>query len=130
VERPQARQAAILERAIDKQPEASRILIAQFTGTVRHHAKRRRLTADVETAAVAELRELASGRSDLLADVAGVMEGFAEGELDEPLARQAAQMCRLAGADEPLIPQWIAEGKRRSEIARMPPYSGPPYGYE
>jgi hypothetical protein len=33
---------------------------------------------------VAGLRELAAGRAGLLAEVAGSLEGFAEGELDEP----------------------------------------------
>ena len=54
-----------------------------------------------------ELRELTGGRADLLAEAAGIFEGASEGELDEPLAMQAAQLCRLAGADETLIPQWI-----------------------
>ena len=31
-------------------------------------------------------RELAAGRAGLLAEVAGILEGFAEGELDEPHA--------------------------------------------
>jgi hypothetical protein len=56
--------------------------------------------------------------------VAGLLEGFAEGELDEPLARQAARLCRLAGADETAIPGWTAEGRRRRTAARMPPMSG------
>ena len=42
--------------------------------------------SDEEAAAVAELRELAGGRADLLAEVAGILEGASEGELDEPLA--------------------------------------------
>ena len=71
-----------------------------------------------------ELRELAAGRTDLLAEVAGIFEGTSEGEPDEPLARQAAQLCRLAGADETLIPAWVAEGKRRAEAARKPPHGG------
>jgi hypothetical protein len=50
-------------------------------------------------AAVRELREIAAGRADLLAEVAGIFEGTSEGELDEPLARQAAQLCRDDGAD-------------------------------
>ena len=61
---------------------------------------------DEQDAAVTELRELAGGRADLLAQVAGIFEGASEGELDEPLTRQAAQLCCLAGADETLIPQW------------------------
>ena len=44
---------------------------------------------------MAALRELAGGRADLLAEVAGILEGHprgaSEGELDEPLARQAAE---------------------------------------
>jgi hypothetical protein len=65
---------------------------------------------------VTELRELAGGRADLLAEVAGIFEGASEGELDELLTRQAAHLCRLAGADETLIPQWIAEGRRREGL--------------
>ncbi len=32
----------------------------------------------------------------------------------------------LAGADEATIPQWVAEGRRRAEAARMPPHGGRP----
>ena len=73
---------------------------------------------------MAELRELARGRADLLAEVAGVLEGTSEGELDEPLCRQAAMLCRKAGADPEAIPGWIEEGRRRRQAARMPPPSG------
>ena len=45
---------------------------------------------------MAALRELADGRADLLAEVAGVLEGAREGEPDEPLARQAAMLARKA----------------------------------
>ena len=54
-----------------------------------------------------ELRELADGRADLLAEVTGIFEGASDGELDEPLARQAAQLCRAG-------------------VARMRPHSGQP----
>jgi hypothetical protein len=63
---------------------------------------------------VTGLRELAGGRADLLAEFAGIFEGASDGELDEPLARQAAHLCRLPGADETLIPHWIGEGRRRA----------------
>jgi hypothetical protein len=95
---------------IDPLPQADRILIAQLTGEARHHAKWRDLTAGEEAAALAELRELADGRADLLAEVAGVLEGAREGELDEALARQAAMLCRKAGADLEAIPAWAKEG--------------------
>jgi hypothetical protein len=61
------------------------------------------LTEEEEAAAVNELRALAGGRADLLAQVAGIFEGTSEGELDEPFARSAARLCRLAGAEETLI---------------------------
>ena len=47
---------------------------------------------------MAALREFAGDRADLLAKVAGILEGASEGELDEPLARQAAGLCCAAGA--------------------------------
>ena len=83
-------------------PQADRILVAQLTGEARHHARWRDLTATEHAAAMRELRKLASGRADLLAEVAGIFEGTSEGDLGEPLARQAAQLCRDAGADPTL----------------------------
>jgi hypothetical protein len=100
------------------------MLVAEITGEARHHAKWRALTADEEAAAVAELRALAGGRADLLAEVAGIFEGTSEGELDEPLAQCAAQLCREAGADLDAIPAWIEEGRRRRTRADLPPFSG------
>ena len=71
------------------------------------------------------LAELAGGRADLLAEVAGIFEGTGEGELDEALTRQAAALCRLAGADPEAIPAWVEEeGGRRRAAARIPPMSG------
>ncbi len=119
---------AMLELVIDKRPQADRILVAELFGEARHHAKWRDLTAAEEGAAVAGLRELAGGRADLLAEVAGLLEGAREGEPDEPLARQAAGLCRKAGADLEAIPAWIAEGRRRRAAARQPPFSGGLHG--
>jgi hypothetical protein len=103
------------------QPAADRILVAQLTGEARHHARWRELTAAEHAAAVAALRELAAGRADLLAEVAGILEGAGEGRMDEPLRRQAAQLCRDAGADPATIPAWIEEGRRRANARRPPP---------
>lgn len=109
---------------IDMRPQADRILVAELSGEARHHARWRLLTGEEDAAAVAALRELAGGRADLLAEVAGIFEGAHEGELDEPLTRQAAMLCRKAGADPNAIPAWIEEGRRRKAAARMPPPSG------
>ena len=108
---------------IDKRPQADRILAAQLTGTAQHHAKWRGLTEAGHVTAVAELRELAAGRADLLAEIAGILEGFAEGELHEPHARQAAQLCRDAGADPDQVPAWIEIGRQRAAQAQ-PPFPG------
>ena len=110
---------------IEKRPQADRLLVAEIWGEARHRVRWRELSSDEEAAAVAELRELAGGRADLLAQVAGVLEGAREGELDEPLARQAAMLCRRAGADEKAIPAWIEEGRRRRANASRPPFSAP-----
>ena len=107
--------------------DRDRILVAQLTGTAGHHARWRELTGDEEAAAVSELRELADGRGDLLAEVAGIFEGTSEGELNEPLARQCARLCRMAGADPEAIPAWIEEGRRRKANASRPPFSDPHY---
>jgi hypothetical protein len=78
----------IREHVIDKRPQADRLLVAELFGEAKHHARWRGLSSDEEAAAVAALGELAAERADLLAEVAGLLEGFAEGELNEPLARQ------------------------------------------
>ncbi len=109
---------------IDDRSQADRILAAQLTGVARRHARWRDLTSDEERAAADELREFAAGRADLLAEVAGMFEGAHEGEPDEPFARQAAMLCRKAGADPAEIPAWIEEGRRRRTAARMSPPSG------
>jgi hypothetical protein len=110
---------------IDKRSGADRLLIAKIWGEARRRARWRELSGGEEAAAVATLRELAGGRADLLAEVAGVLEGASEGELDAPLAGQAARLCRKAGADLEAIPDWIEEGRRRSANARRPPFSAP-----
>ena len=109
---------------VDSRPQADRLLVAELFGEARHRARWRELSSDEETAAVAALRELAGGRADLLAEVAGIFEGTSEGEPDEPLARSAAQLCRLAGADPDAIPAWKDEGRRRRAAARKAPPSG------
>jgi hypothetical protein len=108
----------------DMRSQADRILVAQLTGEARHRARWRELTADEEAAAVAALRELAADRADLLAEVAGILEGASEGRHDELLARQASGLCRKAGADPEAITRWIAVGRERAVRAGLPPFSG------
>ncbi len=114
----------MLEFVIYNLPEADHILVAWLKGTARHHARWRELSAAERDAAVRELRELAAGRADLLVQVAGILEGACGGEPDEPLKRQAADLCRGAGADSEAIPAWIEEGCRRRAAVDKPLFSG------
>ncbi len=99
--------------------------MARLTGTAQRHAPRREIagqawrepTGQDSAAAVAELREIAGRRPDLLAQVAGLLIGFYAGTAEEPRARTAAGYCRVAGAAQDLIPRWIAEGKLRARRA-------------
>lgn len=104
---------------------SDQVRVAELTGAARHHARGRELIPDERDAAVAALRELAAGRADLLAQVAGLFEGLAAGQPDEPLMRQAAELCRDAGADPELIPGWIEEGRRRRVNAVRPSFGAP-----
>jgi len=106
-------------------PDHDRLTVARLSAITQRHARWREMTAAETTAAVAELRETADGRANLLAETAGLLIGFHEGDLEEPRAKAAAELCCLAGADEALIPQWIAEGRRRAELRRHPPFSQP-----
>jgi hypothetical protein len=110
-------------------PDSARLVTARLHGAAKRRANWHELDEDETAAAVAELRKILEGRDDapaLLAEVAGVLLGACEGELDEPRAKGAARLCIAAGADESLIPQWITEGQRRAENARKLPHSGQP----
>jgi hypothetical protein len=74
---------------------------------------------------VAELRQVAGHRSDLLAAHAGLAMGRAEADLlKAPRYRAEAELARLAGADEAQIADWIETGRKRAEQTRLRPYTG------
>ena len=95
--------------------------MAQLTGTAQRHARWGALDEDEKAADAAELREVAGDRPDLLADVAGLALGSAErrGSEYEARGQAVAELCRMAGADEALIPQWIQQGRRRAEAVKL-----------
>jgi hypothetical protein len=84
------------------------------------------MAEDERQAAVGEMRKLAGGRADLLAHVCGIELGFGEGEPADTmsLSLRVAALCREAGADESLIPEWIEIGRQRRADARQLPFSG------
>jgi hypothetical protein len=108
--------------------DADRLLLARISGIARRHARWGGLSEAEKAAGAAELREVAAGRADLLAEEAGLALGAAEGKGREYEERgqAVAELCRMAGAGEDLIPPWIEEGRRRVAIRRLPPFSGPP----
>jgi hypothetical protein len=108
-------------------PDRDRLTVARLTGVARRHARWGAPAEDEVAAAVAELREVADGQADLLAEVAGLALGTSEARGDEyrVQAQAVADLCRAAGADEQAIPAWIEEGRRRAEERRMPPFSQP-----
>lgn len=96
--------------------DSDRIIVAKLTGAARHHARWEPPDDATTAAAVAELREIAGDRTDLLAEVAGVFLGTSEGDLHEPRVRNAAAFCRAAGANPDLIPNGsrkAADGQHR-----------------
>jgi hypothetical protein len=107
-------------------PDRDRLTVARLSGIAQRHPRWGRLTQDETAAAVAELRQIAGGRADLLAEVAGLALGTGQGKGNEyqTRAQAVADLCRLAGADQDLIPQWTDEGWRRAEAATQPPFSG------
>jgi hypothetical protein len=109
-------------------PAPDRLIVAGLMGAAQRHARWGGLN-DVEKAAgVTELQELAGDRPGLLAEVAGIQLGTSEGkgEHEQARAEATAELCRLAGTDEALIPRWVAEGKCRAENPGMMPHSGRP----
>ncbi len=107
-----------------KSPDPDRLRYAHIAGAAARHAQAW-LTAEQEAAAVAELRQAASGRTDLLAECAGTALGFGEGGQDAARYRQIAELCIAAGADQALIGRWIDIGRKRAASAQAMPHAGP-----
>jgi hypothetical protein len=113
--------------------ELEQLAVARLTGAAWRHASGREPAgaepAEAETAAaVRELREIAGGRGDLLAEVAGLLIGYYRRAAEEPKARAAAYYCIAAGARVDLIPRWIEVGHSRAAAARLIPPAVPEAG--
>jgi hypothetical protein len=104
--------------------EADRLLYATLAGAAARHAGLGALAPEQEATAVAELREIAGHRPDLLAHRAGTAIGFGESQYDAVVYRLIADLCIKAGADPAQIPGWIQVGRQRAELARQVPYTG------
>jgi hypothetical protein len=98
-------------------PDPDGVTAAQLAGTAGRYVSRKPLDVD---AAVAELREIANGRGDLLAERAGLTLGFYARDNRNEWARKAvvAALLIAAGADLTRLTEWIEEGQQRAERIR------------
>jgi hypothetical protein len=99
-------------------PSTDGIITAQLAGTAKRHASREPLDID---AAIAEVREIAAGRGDLLAERAGVIFGFHDEDARDgrwPRRALEAALCIAAGADLTRLTEWIAVGQERAQRIR------------
>jgi hypothetical protein len=97
--------------------DPDRLLVAEITGEARHRARWRPLTEDEEAAALAELRALAGGRADLLAEVAGIFEAPARANRT---SRWPGPRRGCAAWPGPMPPPYRA-GSRKAAAARRTP---------
>jgi len=105
--------------------ELDQLTVARLTGAAWRHASGWEPTGAETAAAVRELREIAGGRGDLLAEVAGLLIGYYRRTAEELKARAAAYYCIAAGAGLDLIPRWIETGCSRAAAARLIPPAVP-----
>lgn len=104
--------------------QAERQILATLGGQAWKRARWRELTPDETAEAVAALREIAAGRTDILAMATGIAESFAEdydqdGEKDAAAAEwRCAALYREAGADPDLIPGWLEVYRQRRKRDR------------
>lgn len=103
--------------------EADRILLAQLTGVARHLVNEAQ-GSDQWAAAVEELRRLAGGRTDLLAELAGISIGVGEADLEADRYRRTTDLAIAAGADPEQIEHWIPVGRSRAASGKIPPSAG------
>jgi hypothetical protein len=100
-----------------RRPDPDGTTTAQLAGTAGRFVSRRPLNVE---AAVVELREIAAGRGDLLAERAWVTLGFYARENRDEWQRKALEAALLiaAGADLTRLMEWIAVGQERAERIR------------
>jgi hypothetical protein len=108
--------------------EQDQLTVARLTGAAWRHGSGWEPAESGTAAAVRELREIAGARSDLLAEVAGLLIGYYRRTADERRARAAAYYCMAAGAGVELIPRWIEVGCSRAAAARLIPPAVPAAG--
>jgi len=93
-----------------------RLIIAEISGVTGRHMPLSGPYPYGEAAAIADVRAVAHGRADLLAQFAGTSLGLSVVELVDQLAAQLigqASLAAKAGADMDQIARWIQAGIKR-----------------
>jgi hypothetical protein len=97
---------------------ADRLIIASISGVTGRHMPLSGLYPYGEDPAIAEVRVVARGKADLLAEFAGTTLGLSAVELVDQLAAQMvaqASLAARAGADMAQVARWIPVGVKRGE---------------
>lgn len=98
-----------------------RLIIAEISGVSSRHMPLSGPYPRGESAAIAEVRVVARGRADLLAQFAGTCLGLSLTHSVDQLAAQLvgqASLAARAGADMDLVARWIPAGVKRGEDIR------------
>jgi hypothetical protein len=98
--------------------ERDRLIIAEISGVTARHVPLSGQYPHGEAAAIAEVRAVARGRADLLAEFAGTRLGLSVTHPVDQLAAQLvgwASLTARAGADMDAIGRWIPAGVKRGE---------------
>jgi hypothetical protein len=97
---------------------ADRLIIARISGVASRHMPLSGAYPQGEAAAIAEVRAVACGRADLLAQFAGTYLGLSVMQPVDQLAAQhvaQASLAARAGADMDQVARWIPVGLPRGE---------------
>ena len=93
--------------------EQDRLGVARIGRTARPYTQCLSLHDSERRQAIAKLRQAACGRTDLLADYAGLADAFYDRDQPGVGHSPATQLCIDSGVDISLIREWAAEGRRR-----------------
>jgi hypothetical protein len=98
-----------------------RLILAELSGVTMRHMPLSGAYPQGEDAAVAEVRAVARGRADLLAQLAGTYLGLSVTQPVDQLAAQLvaqASLAARAGANMDAVAGWIAVGVKRGDDIR------------
>jgi len=97
-------------------PGTDDYLLSQIADVCRWYAVDGPPTAQRQAAALAELAQIAAGRTDLLARFAGQSLAWHDAGSEAAAGERAVQLCITAGADMNLIESWSRENRSHHAV--------------